>query len=164
MGYEGMEIKNQWLVFIFAGAFFILLFFRYIRPILRMRSEFNDVFDGCGKVNLIIMVTWLTILTYLYIRVIYIKPDFGMFLYVAFLGIIPFAFVMRGIVFINDNELFVDGKVIQRNEIESIDYETRLVKNGIAYIACIHLNDGKVVRMAVTNKASKLLTKHFPSN
>ncbi|HNX65094.1 MAG TPA: hypothetical protein PKI60_07925 [Oscillospiraceae bacterium] len=158
---ELSKFNNQWIVFIFSGIFYIFLYLKYYRPIKKIKAEAACVFKCFGKGRLIAMVTWLTVLTLVLIFVIYIKPNFWLFLYISAFGVIPFSYISLGTIYVNDYELFIDGTVYQISSIDKIHFEVRSNRNGTFYYTSICSNDGIIKHKYITFKAADFLAEHF---
>lgn len=158
---EYSKFNNQWIVFIFSGIFYIFLYLKYYRPIKKIKADAVYVFKCFGKGRLIAMVTWLTVLTLLLIFVIYIKPNFWLFIYIAAFGVIPFSYISLGTIYINDYELFIDGTVYDISSIHKIYFEVRSSKNATLYYTSICSNDGIIKHKYITNKAADFLVQNF---
>lgn len=153
---------NAWLIFIFTGAFYVVLYFKFYKQIKRIEAEAEGIFECVGFTRLYFIVIWLTFQNILFVYSIFIKPSDLMFILVLVIGIIPFSYLGRGIICYNDKELFVDATILKISSIKSIEFDSRIGRNGRIYIAYFYNYDGREKHQSISNDAISFLKYNFP--
>lgn len=146
------------------GVIAVILYFRYYKLIKKIKAESVNEFYCFGKGKLIFMIVWAGIMTCFYFYQIFINPDIMVFTAFTFVGIIPMLFVERGIIYINDYELFIDGTVVKIPALEKIEYRVEASSRG-GFYHMIYLKVGeKVINKWITERSAEFLKNHINLN
>ena len=153
-----------WIMLIGICIIGVILYFRYYKPIKKIKAEAVNAFSCFGKAKLIFMFVWLGIMVCFYLYQIFIKPDIMVFTVFTFVGIIPMLFAERGIIYINDYELFIGGTVVKIPALEKIEYRVEASSRGGFYYM-IYLKVGeKVLNKWITERSAEFLKNHINLN
>ena len=153
-----------WIMLIGICIIGVILYFRYYKPIKKIKAEAVNTFSCFGEWRFIFIFIWTGIMICFYLYQIFINPDMMVFTAFTFLGIFPMLFAEPGIIYINDYELFINGTVVKISSLDKIEYSVEhSSRGGFFYIVKLKVGE-KVINKFITRRSLEFLRNHINLN